>query len=303
MRQRKWKYSHCLRVALNTPPPPMPLPRQKKLKNERKRGAGGFDFGDASSCDAKLKWLLRCSHPGPPKNKEDFTTRKDAKWHFPCGSAPFPRGNREEESREREVGLGRRGGIKPAHLQSITASGIPLNPAWLQDIHQPSARIITEVGGRLWDKQTVQNPAAEKHAGKIRDDSHRAVFQLRVQFKKNPQLSFVCDDFFFSQIRCMFSLCELPPTTHLYSIKNSEAKTPHHTHTHALASPTPHEKFGHTSLFSLPDILFNSGYLEHPPLDLPLQKHTPHEKIRRPVWHVSLCPDGMPTPKTGIDFL
>lgn len=42
--------------------------------------------------------------------------------------------------------------------------------------------------------------------------------------------------------------------------------------THTLASPTPHEKFGHTSLFSLPDILFNSGYLEHPPLDLPLQK-------------------------------
>lgn len=32
-------------------------------------------------------------------------------------------------------------------------------------------------------------------------------------------------------------------------------------------------------------------------------KNTPHEKIRRPVWHVSPCPDGMPTPKTGIDFV
>lgn len=45
------------------------------------------------------------------------------------------------------------------------------------------------------------------------------------------------------------------------------------THTnHKLASPSPPEKFGHTSLFSLPDILFNSGYLKHPPLDLELQK-------------------------------
>lgn len=85
--------------------------------------------------------------------------------------------------------------------------------------------------------------------------------------------------------------CELPPGTHPYSIKIMHKKK---THTHTLASPTPHEKFGHTSLFSLPDILFNSGYLEHPPLDLPLQKHTSWKNqeacltcVPVPWWHAN----------------
>lgn len=62
----------------------------------------------------------------------------------------------------------------------------------------------------------------------------------------------------------------------------------------SLASPSPHEKFGHISLSLLPDILFNSRHLEHPPLAPPLQKHTSWKNqeacltcVPLPWWHAN----------------
>lgn len=90
---------------------------------------------------------------------------------------------------------------------------------------------------------------------------------------------------FLDALGCLW---QSSPGPHLYSIKII------HKQYSTLASPTPHEKFGHTSLFSLPDILLNSGYLEHPPLDLALQKHTSWKNqeacltcVPLPWWHAN----------------
>ena len=90
--------------------------------------------------------------------------------------------------------------------------------------------------------------------------------------------------------KCIFSGNINSAGSHLFSVQIMQLQP----NTCITSTRPPQDKFGHTRFFSLPDILFNSGYLEHPPVAPPLQTHTSWKNqeacltcVPVPWWHAN----------------